>query len=244
MPRYYCDYCDIFLTHDSPSVRKAHNAGWKHRMHVQNYYSALDPDQVEQIIEKLTAAYAGVPGGPDFHGNGMVHMNGHFGMPPPHMIGRPGGPPGPYGGPPRPGFPPGPPPGMMGPPPQFGRGPPPFPPGGGFPPRPPFPSYGGGSGSGGGGMPPPPHMPWMPPPGGGPGGPGGGMPPPPMPPSMPPPGGMMRPPFPPPGAGGYGGGGMPPPPHGPGMAPPAHMHEGKRDIEGGEEAAAKRFRGE
>lgn len=25
MPRYYCDYCDVFLTHDSPSVRKQHN---------------------------------------------------------------------------------------------------------------------------------------------------------------------------------------------------------------------------
>ncbi|KAL0458012.1 UNVERIFIED_CONTAM: U1 small nuclear ribonucleoprotein C [Sesamum latifolium] len=26
MPRYYCDYCDTYLTHDSPSVRKQHNA--------------------------------------------------------------------------------------------------------------------------------------------------------------------------------------------------------------------------
>lgn len=51
MPKYYCDYCDIFLTHDSINVRKAHNAGWKHRlliskfrnrrMQVQNYYSGM-----------------------------------------------------------------------------------------------------------------------------------------------------------------------------------------------------------
>jgi len=34
MPRYYCDYCDAFLTHDSPSVRKQHNSGRKHRDNV------------------------------------------------------------------------------------------------------------------------------------------------------------------------------------------------------------------
>ncbi|KAF1328813.1 U1 small nuclear ribonucleoprotein c, partial [Globisporangium splendens] len=56
MPRYYCDYCDTYLTHDS--VRKpcalscahtlglrlcvlisdAHNRGWKHRENVKLYY--------------------------------------------------------------------------------------------------------------------------------------------------------------------------------------------------------------
>jgi len=33
------DYCDIYLTHDSASVRKAHNEGWKHRLHVKNYFA-------------------------------------------------------------------------------------------------------------------------------------------------------------------------------------------------------------
>jgi U1 small nuclear ribonucleoprotein C len=33
MPRYYCDYCDVYLTHDSPAVRKAHNTGRKHKVH-------------------------------------------------------------------------------------------------------------------------------------------------------------------------------------------------------------------
>ncbi|KAI8920154.1 U1 zinc finger-domain-containing protein [Powellomyces hirtus] len=156
MPRYYCDYCDIFLTHDSPSVRKAHNAGWKHRMHVQNYYSALAPEQVEQIIEKLMIAYDGVPGAPDFHNQGMGgQMEGSYGVPP-HMMSRPPGPPGPYG-PPRPGFP-GPPPGLHGPPP-FGRPPFPVPPGGFRPPFPPAPF-------GGAGGPPPPPIGWIPPPGG------------------------------------------------------------------------------
>lgn len=32
MPKYYCDYCDVFLTHDSPSVRKTHNGGRKHKV--------------------------------------------------------------------------------------------------------------------------------------------------------------------------------------------------------------------
>lgn len=33
------DYCDIFLTHDSSSVRKAHNAGRNHLINVKTYYS-------------------------------------------------------------------------------------------------------------------------------------------------------------------------------------------------------------
>jgi len=41
MPRYYCDYCDAFLTHDSPSVRKQHNSGRKHRDNVSPAPSAL-----------------------------------------------------------------------------------------------------------------------------------------------------------------------------------------------------------
>lgn len=62
MPRYYCDYCDTYLTHDSVSLltaasraiatslsnvlpslsqqagRKQHNRGWKHRENVKLYY--------------------------------------------------------------------------------------------------------------------------------------------------------------------------------------------------------------
>ncbi|KAI8619410.1 U1 zinc finger-domain-containing protein, partial [Chytriomyces sp. MP71] len=62
--QYYCDYCDIFLTHDSPSVRKAHNAGWKHKMHVQNYYQGLAHEKVKEIQDILTKAYEGKMGGP------------------------------------------------------------------------------------------------------------------------------------------------------------------------------------
>ena len=38
MPKFYCDYCECYLTHDSPSVRKAHCAGHKHKTSVRLYY--------------------------------------------------------------------------------------------------------------------------------------------------------------------------------------------------------------
>ena len=38
MPKYYCDYCDIFLTHDAPRVIKDHSAGWKHCAAVRAHY--------------------------------------------------------------------------------------------------------------------------------------------------------------------------------------------------------------
>jgi hypothetical protein len=34
----FCDYCDVYLTHDSMSVRKAHNAGRNHLRNVVEYY--------------------------------------------------------------------------------------------------------------------------------------------------------------------------------------------------------------
>lgn len=32
MPRFYCYYCDAHLTHDSASVRKQHNTGFRHKV--------------------------------------------------------------------------------------------------------------------------------------------------------------------------------------------------------------------
>lgn len=37
------DYCDIFLTHDAPRVRKDHNAGWKHAAQVRAHYLGRKP---------------------------------------------------------------------------------------------------------------------------------------------------------------------------------------------------------
>ena len=39
MPRYYCDYCDMYLTHDSSVGRKQHNYGWKHRENVSMHFN-------------------------------------------------------------------------------------------------------------------------------------------------------------------------------------------------------------
>ncbi|CAM9237254.1 unnamed protein product, partial [Heterosigma akashiwo] len=44
MPRYYCDYCDTYLTHDSAQGRKQHNRGWKHRENVKQYYEGYQQE--------------------------------------------------------------------------------------------------------------------------------------------------------------------------------------------------------
>eukprot|EP01083_Nonionella_stella_P028544 78616_1 len=38
MPRFYCDYCDVYLTHDSFSGRKQHMRGRRHQDNVRQYY--------------------------------------------------------------------------------------------------------------------------------------------------------------------------------------------------------------
>lgn len=39
MPRYYCEYCDISLTHSSVPGRKQHHSGRKHIMNVIEYWA-------------------------------------------------------------------------------------------------------------------------------------------------------------------------------------------------------------
>jgi len=51
MPKYYCDYCDSYLTHDSKSVRKTHFSGRKHKDMVRHYYQ----DWLEKEAAKLIA---------------------------------------------------------------------------------------------------------------------------------------------------------------------------------------------
>ena len=146
MPKYYCDYCDTYLTHDSPSVRKTHNGGRKHKEAVRLYYTKWIEEQAQSFIDQTYKAHIGSAMPPFFMGAGMpvrglgIPPPGQMSMvPPPVMMGGPGVPPagmlppGP-GGPMRPnGPPPGPggPPFQGGPPPQFPSGPMP----GGPPPR-------------------------------------------------------------------------------------------------------------
>merc|ERR1712110_867565 len=115
MPKYYCDYCDTYLTHDSPSVRKTHCAGRKHKENVKFYYQKWMEEQAQSLIDATTAAFkAGkLPGGMPPGGPGGVSI------PPPMSMrpGMPGPPPGMPGMPPGMGPPPGMPPhAMMGPP--------------------------------------------------------------------------------------------------------------------------------
>ncbi|KAL5600962.1 hypothetical protein BROUX41_005796 [Berkeleyomyces rouxiae] len=205
MPKFFCDYCDVYLTHDSMSVRKAHNSGRNHIRNVVDYYERIGHEKAQSVIDSITSSYAA---------EGQAHNNP---MLPHNQPGRnfPGGGRGaPYsfpGGvpPPFPGAPGAFPPGVPPPPGVAGRGlPPNFPlPGpNGLPPLPnglPFPPPGGlpfpppiaGApipGAAGQGVPPnfPAHFP---PPGVG----AGGAPPFQMPPGMPPmsgfPGGFAPP---------------------------------------------------
>lgn len=51
MGRYYCDYCDAYLTHDSPSVRKTHCSGRKHKDNVRIYYQKWMEEQAKKLLE-------------------------------------------------------------------------------------------------------------------------------------------------------------------------------------------------
>ncbi|KAJ2931672.1 hypothetical protein H1R20_g5403, partial [Candolleomyces eurysporus] len=109
MPKHYCDYCDVFLTHDSASVRKAHNSGRNHLANVRDYYASLGHDKAQSIIDQITSAFESGQGPPP----------GGFGFGPQHLAAPPnqpgfGGPPMGFGGP----MPPG----------GFGGARPPFPP--------------------------------------------------------------------------------------------------------------------
>lgn len=131
MPKYYCDYCDTYLTHDSPSVRKTHCQGRKHKDNVKFYYQKWMEEQAQHLIDATTAAFkAG-----KIASNPFANPKGTA-IPPPNMpqMGvppRPHGPqpgPGPMMGPP--GMHPGMGPMMMGPhgpmPPMMGMRPPPM----------------------------------------------------------------------------------------------------------------------
>lgn len=56
MPKYYCDYCDTYLTHDSASVRKSHIEGVRHQAAVRAYYAQLDSEYHETDRESVRYA--------------------------------------------------------------------------------------------------------------------------------------------------------------------------------------------
>lgn len=111
MPKYYCDYCDTYLTHDSPSVRKTHCIGRKHRDNVKFYYQKWMEEQAQHLIDATTAAFKA----------GKIAQN-PFSAPPPNMTAVP--PPTGFGPPRMPMgmMPPGMPPGMRPMPPMMPMG--------------------------------------------------------------------------------------------------------------------------
>ncbi|KAJ6135364.1 zf-U1-domain-containing protein [Penicillium capsulatum] len=53
-----CDYCDVYLTHDSMSVRKAHNSGRNHLRNVVEYYQQIGQEKAQSVIDSITSSYA------------------------------------------------------------------------------------------------------------------------------------------------------------------------------------------
>ncbi|EON99879.1 putative u1 small nuclear ribonucleo protein [Phaeoacremonium minimum UCRPA7] len=202
MPKFFCDYCDVYLTHDSMSVRKAHNSGRNHLRNVVDYYQQIGHEKAQSVIDSITSSYAAEG---QAHNNPMLPQNqpGGGAFPPPGMpFSFPGGvPPPPFPG--MPGAPPGQfPQGMIPPRPGSGLPMPSFPPPGGATNTPPLPIPP--PGAGGLPFPPPGGLPFPPPGAAG------------LPPNFPfPPGGL-----PPPGAGfppmpPFNANGPPPPGQGP-----------------------------
>lgn len=58
MPKFFCDYCDVYLTHDSMSVRKSHNAGRNHLRNVTDYYQQIGHEKAQSVIDSITNSYA------------------------------------------------------------------------------------------------------------------------------------------------------------------------------------------
>lgn len=52
----FCDYCDVYLTHDSMSVRKAHNSGRNHLRNVIDYYQRTSYPPIFPIPNALRRA--------------------------------------------------------------------------------------------------------------------------------------------------------------------------------------------
>jgi U1 small nuclear ribonucleoprotein C len=58
MPKYYCDYCDVFLTHDAPSVRRDHNTGWKHQAAIRTYFQTVcNQEKMARTVGEIIKEY-------------------------------------------------------------------------------------------------------------------------------------------------------------------------------------------
>ncbi|XP_074585882.1 U1 small nuclear ribonucleoprotein C-like [Curcuma longa] len=86
MPRYYCDYCDTYLTHDSPSVRKQHNAGYKHKANVRSYYQQFEEQQTQSLIDQRIKEHLGQAAAFQVGATFNQHLMTMPGVRPPHPL--------------------------------------------------------------------------------------------------------------------------------------------------------------
>jgi len=95
MPKYFCEYCGIFLTHSSPWGRKQHSHGRKHINNKIEYYSQFiyefQQNKYQHLMEMATRS------GPQINNMGpprmmppMTHIPPMHGMPPPMQSFPPG----------------------------------------------------------------------------------------------------------------------------------------------------------
>mmetsp|Transcript_15678 Transcript_15678/g.38646 ORF Transcript_15678/g.38646 Transcript_15678/m.38646 type:complete len:198 (+) Transcript_15678:88-681(+) len=59
MGRFYCDYCDIYLTHDNEGGRRQHCAGRKHLENVYSYYNQLGYASQQELHQQMQANMQG-----------------------------------------------------------------------------------------------------------------------------------------------------------------------------------------
>lgn len=92
MPKYYCDYCDAYLTHDSAAGRAQHIRGWKHVSAFKAYYANLYPQwnaEKQQELFSTTGQQMGQQFYP-FMGQQIPLPPGmQSGMPPPPFTSMP-----------------------------------------------------------------------------------------------------------------------------------------------------------
>ena len=54
MPKFYCEYCGIYLTHSSPSGRRQHAAGKRHKQYKVDYYRNIKIMMEDEIRARMT----------------------------------------------------------------------------------------------------------------------------------------------------------------------------------------------
>lgn len=57
MGKCYCDYCDVFLTNDSVTVRKQHNDGNRHKYNVCEYYRRYAGEKLQEEIDDVVEEF-------------------------------------------------------------------------------------------------------------------------------------------------------------------------------------------